>query len=65
MRLPEAVGPIGGMRNLAAELAGDSSALRFMCRRCVRVRRTTKLILYSLLVGMIALILILERLGVL
>ena len=61
---PEAAGPISGMRRAAAVLAGDDSAMRFMCFRCIKVRRYTKAILFGSLVFLVLLVLLLERLGV-
>jgi hypothetical protein len=62
---PEAAGPISGMRRTAAVLADDESAMRFLCFRCMRVRRYTKAILFGSLVFLVLLVLLLERLGVL
>jgi len=59
---PESSGPIRSMRNLGAQMTGDSSALRFMCHR-IRVRRNTKLVILATFLRLIAMVLILERIG--
>ena len=46
MILPEATGPISGLRRAAASIAGDDSAYRFICRRCLRRRWQFKIILW-------------------
>jgi hypothetical protein len=53
------------MRRAAAVLADDDSAMRFICFRCMRVRRYTKVVLFGSLVVIVLLVLALERLGVL
>ena len=47
MVLPEATGPFGKLRSIAASIAGDDSALRFICWRCHRRRQWTKAILWT------------------
>jgi hypothetical protein len=60
---PEATGPMGAMR--AARASFDGSLLRFQCDRCTRIRRTTERALWGTLLGLMAIILVLERLGLL
>jgi hypothetical protein len=63
-KAPEVTGPLGGMHAIRAA-AGDQSMLRFECHRCSRVRRNTKAVLWLSLGGLVGLVLLLERLGVL
>ncbi len=63
--LPEATGPIGAMRELRASVLGRESDLQFQCRRCTQVRRVTWIVLGSLFVAVIAMVLVLDRLGLL
>ena len=58
---PEATGPLGAMRALRASI--DGSRLRFQCGRCTRIRRTTETVLWGTLLGLVVVILVLERLG--
>jgi hypothetical protein len=60
---PEITGPLGAMR--AARASFDGSILRFQCHRCTRIRKTTERVLLGLLLGLIAVVLLLERIGVL
>jgi hypothetical protein len=46
MVLPEATGPVSRLNLAAASIAGDESALRFICYRCLRIRRRTKTIIW-------------------
>jgi hypothetical protein len=46
MVLPEATGPISGLRRAAATIADDESALRFICWQCLRRRRRSKAIIW-------------------
>lgn len=63
MVYPEAAGPFSGLRRTAAILANDESAMRFMCYRCIRVRRYTKVIIFGLFGLIVFVILLLERAG--
>ena len=47
LRIPEATGPLSGMRLTAASLAGDETSLRFICHGCIRARRITKAAIWS------------------
>jgi hypothetical protein len=58
---PEATGPLGAMRSLRASF--DSSVLRFQCHRCSRVRRATSIAIWATFLGLVGVILLLERLG--
>lgn len=58
---PEVTGPLGAMR--AARATVDGSLLRFQCRRCTRIRRTTQAVLWGTLLGLVTLILVLQKLG--
>lgn len=60
---PEAGGPIQGLRIAAAEAAGDESAMRFMCFRCIRTRRYTKAALFGAFVAMVVIVFTLPRFG--
>ncbi len=62
---PETAGPIRQMRHTASALAGGESAMRFICFRCIRVRRRTKAILFGALALLLLLVLLLEKLGLL
>jgi hypothetical protein len=62
--LPEATGPLSAMHNISAQLAGDPSAYRFMCHRCIRIRRLTKRIIFATFAILIVIVLILGRLHV-
>lgn len=62
---PEAAGPLSGMRRTASALAGDESAMRFICFKCARARRRTKAILFGALALILLLVLLFERLGLL
>jgi hypothetical protein len=57
---PETTGPLGAMR--AARASFDGSLMRFQCRHCTLVRRTREAALWATLLGLIATILILEKL---
>jgi hypothetical protein len=46
MIIPEPTGPISKLRLAAATIAGDDSACRFMCHRCLRTRRRTKAVIW-------------------
>jgi hypothetical protein len=60
---PEASGPLSGMRRTAAVLAGDESAMKFMCHRCIRIRKYTKIIIFGAFGTLMLLILLLEKIG--
>ena len=60
--LPEASGPISGMRNLGASMTESRSALRFMCHHCLRVRRNATRIIYGKFLTIVVVILILVKL---
>ena len=62
-RPPEVAGPLSGMQALRAEITGDPALFRFECKRCTKVRRMRERIVWGTLFGLIALILILERVG--
>ena len=47
MRVPEAAGPISGMLQSARSISGVDSGERFICFRCLRGRRWTKLIIFG------------------
>jgi hypothetical protein len=62
--VPEVTGPRGAM--LAARAAsGDPSVLRFECHRCTRVRRLRTVSIGVTFAVLVALILLLEKLGAL
>jgi hypothetical protein len=61
---PELTGPVGASQSLRASL-GDTSVLRFQCARCTKIRRVTQITLWSILAVIVAVILLLERIGVL
>ena len=61
---PELTGPVGASQSLRASL-GDTSVLKFQCARCTRIRRVTQIALWSALAIIAAVVLLLERLGVL
>jgi hypothetical protein len=63
MVYPEATGPLSGMRRAAAVLAGDESAMRFMCHHCLRVRKYTKAAIFGAFGLIVLLVFLLERLG--
>jgi hypothetical protein len=65
MVYPDAAGLLSGIRRAAAVVAEDESARRFMCYRCMRVRRYTRGIIFGSLAFVILLVLVLERLGLL
>ena len=44
-------------------IGGGGSPYRFQCDRCSRIRSATKMGLWGLLLGLIGIILLLERLG--
>jgi hypothetical protein len=46
LTFPEATGPASRLRIAAVRLAGDESALSFICHRCLRTRRITKVVLW-------------------
>jgi hypothetical protein len=58
---PEATGPLGALR--AARASFDDSLRRFQCNRCTRIRRTTQLVIWGTFLVLVAVILLLERLG--
>lgn len=58
---PEVTGPLGAMH--AARASFDPSLLRFQCSRCTRVRRTTQAVIWGTLLTLVAVILLLEKLG--
>ena len=62
---PAAAGPISQMRHTTSALAGDESAMRFICFKCVRARRRTKAILFGALALILIIVLLLEGLGLL
>jgi hypothetical protein len=59
---PEVTGPLGAMRAMRASF--DSSLLRFQCDRCTRIRRRTQRVLWGAFLMMIAIPIILEKLGI-
>jgi len=64
LEAPEVTGPLGAMHALRAA-SGDQSLMRFQCARCTRIRRRTQLAIWGSLAVLIALVLVLERLGML
>ena len=58
-------GPIGSLHALRGTVTGDPSLLRFQCNRCTRIRRRTKVVLWSVLIALITIVLVLNKLGVL
>jgi hypothetical protein len=58
---PEATGPMGAMR--AARASFDPSLLRFQCNRCTRSRRLRGWWLWGTLLGLMALVLLAEKMG--
>ncbi len=44
--------------------AGTGSMVRFQCRRCARIRRATQRIIWGTFVGLLCLVWLLHRLGV-
>jgi hypothetical protein len=63
LEAPEVTGPFGAMQAFRASIFADPRLLRFQCRRCTKVRRTTQQVLWVTLIGLVGSILILERLG--
>ncbi len=61
---PDQPGPFGRLRRTACMLAEDESAMRFMCLRCLRVRRYTKAIIFATFALLVLLALLLKFLGV-
>ena len=64
MMAPEITGPVGALHSLRASL-GDKSVLRFQCKRCTKIRQITQIALWSALFIFVAVVLLLERFGVL
>ena len=63
MLYPEAAGPLQGLRTAAAEAAGDESAMRFMCYRCIRIRRYTKAAVFGAFALVVLLVFLLRAIG--
>jgi hypothetical protein len=61
--IPQATGPLSGMRATGAFLTGDASTFKFVCHRCARRRRLTGRVIFGTLLAAIGLALLLERLG--
>jgi hypothetical protein len=62
---PEATGPFSFVRRTANMLAANETTMRFLCHRCARIRRTTKIVIISSFLLLVALVLLLQVLGVL
>ena len=58
MVVPEVTGPLTAMRDTAARLTGDESAMRFMCHRCQRIRRLTKTCIFISFAVLVATVLL-------
>src|SRR5262249_26459958 len=52
--IPQATGPLTGLRAYGAAITGDKSALKFACNRCLRRRRIWRRALLAILLGLIA-----------
>ena len=63
MFYPEVTGPLSALPGIAAQLAGNESALRFIRHRCRRVRRYTKAAILGTFAVPVTIVLILQRLG--
>jgi hypothetical protein len=59
----ESSGPFSAMRAASARIAGNESAKRFTCHRCLKIRRITKYVVFGAFVALVITVLILERLG--
>lgn len=59
---PEVGGPLSGLQAVRASMTNDASLLRFQCHRCTGIRRVTQVTLWLLLAGILAAVLIAERL---
>jgi hypothetical protein len=62
---PDVSGPLSAMHAVRLAVTDDQSLLRFQCHRCSRVRRVTQVAIWTTLFGFIAIVLLLEKLGVL
>jgi hypothetical protein len=58
---PDVTGPMSWMH--AARASFDPSFLRFQCNRCTWIRRTRERVLWGAILGLAALVLLLEKLG--
>lgn len=58
MVYPEASGPISNLRIAAAKLADDDSKMRFICHRCIKVRKYTKVAIIGIFVFLVVLIIV-------
>jgi len=64
MVTPESSRPLGWIFQAAREISGLEGEQRFICRRCKRVRRVTKLAIWGLLAALLVLVLVLDWLKV-
>jgi hypothetical protein len=62
---PEASGPFSSLRRMAEVLADDESKMRFICFRCIKIRRYTKWVLFGSLAILVVVILLLEKVDIL
>jgi len=62
---PEVTGPSGAMQALRLAVTDDERLLRFQCHRCSRVRHTTQIVVWAVLLGLTAAVLLLEKIGIL
>jgi hypothetical protein len=61
---PEMTGPLGAMQAIRS-VSGDPSVMRFQCHRCTKIRKATQIALWSTLAVVLAIVLLLERIGIL
>ncbi len=59
----EVIGPFGGIRRAAAAVAGMDPKMSFVCHRCLRVRRYTRIVIFCAFGLLAVLCLVLERMG--
>ena len=60
---PETCSRLKRLRIAAAQLAGDESAMRFMCHRCIRIRRYTKAAIFGAFAIVVLLVFLLRANG--
>jgi hypothetical protein len=63
MVYPERAGPFFVLRRAGDEMIGDESAMRFVCYRCLRIRRWTMGVLFGVLVVVVVVVLVAARMG--
>ena len=61
---PQASGPLGGMFQAARQVSGLDTEQRFICHRCKRIRRVTKLAIWGLLAALLVLVFVLDWLQI-